>query len=411
MKINNTWRKVIVMYGASFLSIPLNVLVSILNTSLLGPKLFGDFKFIETVARFIASLTSVGLFISISRLVAINSDDTKEKKFIGLFVYILGGISIVGMIIFLIFSWLEPYFFENALGPVIRNCLFIVMAISAQLAILLLLKGLHRIYEMAFLSILPASIYLLIIYGIKNYVDINVTLLLSIYYSCLLLVIVFQLIRLKPILEFSRSLYKELLLENKTNGKPVYIGSLAGVATTHIAGLSISFFMDNTQVGFYMLALTICNPILVIPSVLGNTFFKQFANMSKIPGKVFAFSLLVSLLALVAFYLLIDWVVIFFYGESFAPVTGMASWLIIGFIFHGLGDLINRFLGAKGEGVTLRNAAFFVGIVNVLGYVLLVKYFLVTGAIVTKILASCLYFLLMLGYYTNFIKKHKNVQE
>ncbi len=85
---------------------------------------------------------------------------------------------------------------------------------------------------------------------------------------------------------------KELYKENKYNGKPIYFGSLAGVATTHIAGLSISFFMDNTQVGFFMLALTVCSPLLIVPSVLGTIFYKQFVDMKSIPNKVYYFSIL-----------------------------------------------------------------------------------------------------------------------
>ena len=168
--------------------------------------------------------------------------------------------------------------------------------------------------------------------------------------------------------------------------------------------------MDNTQVGFFMLALTICSPLLVIPSVLGTIFFKQFATIQTIPKKVFSFSILSTFVALVVFYALIEMVIITFYTEDYITVSDISKYLIIAFIFHGLGDLFNRFLGAKGKGKLLRNAAYMVGIINVLGYTILVKLFDLNGAIITKILASGLYMIVMCVYYFNFIKKNKNIE-
>ena len=142
--------------------------------------------------------------------------------------------------------------------------------------------------------------------------------------------------------------------------------------------------MDNTQVGFFMLAATICSPLLVIPSVLGTIFFKQFATIRTIPTKVIYFSVLSTIAALIVFYLLIEQVIITFYTEDYLPVADISKYLIIAFIFHGFGDLFNRFLGAKGEGKLLRNAAYLVGILNVLGYTILIKYFSINGAILNK---------------------------
>ena len=70
------------MYGASILAIAFGFLISIFNSRILGPEGFGDYKFIETVARFIASLVSVGFFISFSRLLAINTSNEEKRKYI-----------------------------------------------------------------------------------------------------------------------------------------------------------------------------------------------------------------------------------------------------------------------------------------------------------------------------------------
>lgn len=398
------------MYGATFLTVLFGFLVSVFNTRALGPDNFGDFKFIQTVAQFIASVVSVGLFVSITRLLALNKDKAKEHRFIGLFTTIFAITSIIGIILYFAFSLTEPYFFKNELDASIKRYFFIVMAIIGQLALVEILKGLHKIYTLSVFTVLPPLGYLVIVYFINKFIPVNIDAVIFTYYGILLLFICVILFRLKPDFKYKKSLVGELLIENKFNGRPIYYGSLAGVATTHIAGLSISYFMDNTQVGFFMLSLTVCGPLLIIPSVLGTIYYKQFVNMNAIPKNVFYFSILCTILALVIFYSLIEFVIITFYTEAYLPVSIISKYVIIAFIFHGLGDLINRFLGAKGKGKLLRNAAFSVGIVNVLGYTLLIKFFDINGAIITKILASGVYLAMMSIYYFNFIKKNKNVQ-
>ncbi len=409
--VKNSITKMLSMYGASVLGILLGFLISIFNTRVLGPDDFGDYKFIETVARFIASLVSVGLFVSITRLLAINTDKIKERRYIGLFTVIFGITSVLGILLYCIFSVIEPYLFNNNLDYSIIRYFFIVMVIICHLALGEILKGLHKIYTLSIFGVLPMLAYLVVIYILNLFIPINIDAVLFIYYGILLLFGGYLILSLEPDFHIKKNLLQELSIENKFNGRPIYFGSLAGVATGHIAGLSISYYLDNTQVGFFMLAMTVCSPLLVIPSVLGTIFFKQFVSINSIPSKVIYFSILSTLGALLVFYSLIEWAIITFYTEAYLPVSYISKYLIIAFIFHGLGDLINRFLGAKGKGKLLRNAAFLVGIVNILGYTLLIKYFDVNGAIITKILASGLYLTVMCYYYYNFIKTNKNVQE
>jgi O-antigen/teichoic acid export membrane protein len=395
------------MYGASVLGIILGFLVSIFNSRILGPERFGDFKFIETVARLIGSVVSVGLFISLTRLVAMKKNEKNTRKFLGLFTSIFAIISVLGLLLFFCFSFVEPYFFENQLDDVIRKYAFIVIVIIGNVAIMEILKGLHKIYTIAILSVLPILSYLISAYVLSSFIPFGLESILLLYYGIQLIFLATTIFFLKPDFKFKKNLLNELLEENKLNGRPIYYGSLAGVATTHLAGLSISYFMDNTQVGFFMLSLTICSPLLVIPSVLGTIYFKKFVEIDKIPSKVIYFSAMSTVIALVFFYLLIEKVVITFYSSDYLPVSDISKFLILAFIFHGLGDLINRFLGAKGKGKLLRNAAFLVGIVNVLGYTILINYFNINGAIITKILASAFYLSIMLFYYLNFIKANK----
>ncbi len=404
----NSVKKIIAMYGASILAIVLGFLVSIFNSRVLGPEKFGDYKFIQTVATLIASLVSVGFFISLTRLFAISPDKSKEQKYAGLFVLIFGGVSVIGIILMFCFSLVEPYYFEHGLDSKFKIFAFIVPVIIGLTALQEVLKGMHKIYALSLLGIVPVIAYLGIIFPLSKIISVNLDEVLFISYGAGLLTLIYYMVRLKPDFGFEKSIVKELLLENKQNGRPIYFGSLAGVATQQISGLSISYFMDNTQVGFFMLAMTICSPLLMIPSVMGTIFFKQFTTLKTIPKKVISFSILSVIAALLVFYALIEKVIVTFYTQEYIFVSDIAKYLIIAFIFHGLGDLFNRFLGAKGKGKLLRNGAYLVGIVNVLGYTVFVKLYGLNGAIITKILASGVYMVAMGFYYFNYIKNNGN---
>jgi len=408
MTPKNSIKKIVTMYGASILAIVTGFLVSIFNSRILGPESFGDFKFIQTVATLIGSLVAVGFFVSLTRLLAINKDPNKERKYTGLFATIFGIVSVIGMILMLSFSFIEPYFFQHGLDIKFRIFFFIVIVVIGVAALKEILKGMHRIYALSILSFIPALFYLVIIYPISKITTIDLDLVLWVTYGVGILVVLFYIFKLKPDFKFKKTISKELFLENKENGRPIYYGSLAGVTTQHIAGIGISYFMDNIQVGFFMLAMTICKPILMIPSVIGTVYFKQFATVKSIPKIVFSFSILATVGALAVFFVIIEQVIVTFYSEDYLAVSGISKVLILGFIFHGFGDLFNRFLGAKGKGKLLRNGAYLVGIVNVLGYTVLVKFFDLNGAITTKILASGLYMFVMCFYYFRFIRKSKN---
>lgn len=406
----DTIKKILTLYGSSFLAIGLGFAISVFNTRILGKEAFGDFKFIETVFRFLASLVTIGVFVSITRMLAITNNEVYKSNLIGFFVLALTIAGSIGVIILIIFSYIEPIWFSGDLGSVFRKYAFLIFAILGSISLNEILKGLNKIYSLSFLSIIPAIVYLTItyIYNLNNPLYLEDILLFL--YGIQLLFIILIIYKLKPKFNITKNLVKDVILENKINGRPIYYGSLAGVATAHIVGFSISYYIDNTQVGFFTLAMTLCSPLLVIPSVLGTVFFKKFTNYDFIPKKVFVFSILATVFSLVIFYFFIEKVFLLFYSEEFSPAIKISKILILSFILHGLGDLINRFLGAKGKGKLLRNSAFMVGIVNILGYTILIKYLGITGAIITQIMASGTYLFMMSYYYIKFTKKHNYVQ-
>ena len=178
------------------------------------------------------------------------------------------------------------------------------------------------------------------------------------------------------------------------------------VASNYLAGIFLGIFnADNQEVGFYSLALTVTSPLATLPAIIGTTYFKKFASQPKIPDKVMNYSILLTAGTCLLFILFIKPLVSLFYSESYSVVGTYASWLAIGYSIHGLGDMINRYLGSHGEGKAIRNSSIANGTFKIIGFTLIVYLFNTNGAIATIIICDVIYLLSLVYYYRKFIIK------
>ena len=172
------------------------------------------------------------------------------------------------------------------------------------------------------------------------------------------------------------------------------------VATNYLAGLMLGVFNDdNVNVGYYTLALTLTTPLSYLPGIIGTAYFKQFVNAPRIPSKVIKGTLLLTIFSCVCFVALVGIVVRWFYPETYLVVGTYASWMAIGFSIHGIGDMLNRFLGSHGEGIAIRNSSFACGTFKIFGFIVLVWLWEIKGALLTNIVSSCVYCVVLFYYY------------
>ncbi|MHA1344071.1 MAG: lipopolysaccharide biosynthesis protein [Promethearchaeota archaeon] len=147
-------------------------------------------------------------------------------------------------------------------------------------------------------------------------------------------------------------------------------------------------------------------PLTMLPSAVGTTFFKDFTNRNSIPKKASVFTLIGSISSLLIFVMLIKKVILLLYSPAYEAVVPLVYIVAPGCMFHGIGDYINRFLGAHGKGKELRNGAFVVGISNILGYTVLVYMFGTKGAAITKMTSGLIYCCMMYFFYVIFRKNY-----
>ena len=404
--MNKHIKQSIVLFVSSILSVALGVATSVFNTSMLNPSEYGDVRYVNNIINFIASLLLFGYFVSGSRMLALSKDQNRSGRIRGVMIVIL----LAACMLLAIGMTLCYYIHKEWLNPGVANLFLWVIPVSSAPLLLnyinTVFQGDNSIYKLSLARVLPHLLYVAIAWlFIYNYHPQGVdVLLLQNGVSVVVLLVLIACSR--PIFKKLAPIYGELVKENHEYGVHAYVGSIAAVSFGYLAGITIGVFNeDNSEVGFYTLALTIATPLSILPTIIGTTYFKEFAGQQRIDKYLLINSIVMSFGCLAVFDFIIDPVVEFLYDDSYISVAKYARWLAIGTTVHGFGDMLNRFLGSHGKGKELRNGAFLCGATMLIGNVLLVYLFGVDGAIATRIIASMVYCLTMVLYYIKFVRE------
>lgn len=400
--------QVVLLYGSTLVGIFLGVLSSIVNTRFIDPSEYGDVRYVQNIISFIASLLLFGYFLSGSRLLALSNNELHSRRIRGAMVAILG---LCGLI--LILSTLVCYFIHSDRPQL--AFLFIVSLPFCCNTILLnyintTAQGDNHIGRLALSRVLPACFYVPTAFLVYKYTGATPTKMILLQNGIPTIFLIGIIISTKPLFRNLKPIFADLNRENKEYGLQLYLGSLAMCASSYLAAIFLGYFnSDNTEVGFYTLALTVTTPLSLLPSIIGTTYFKKFASEDKIPDKVMKFTLLLTVLSCICFVVMIKPLVLFLYTERYSKVGVYASWLAVGFCVHGVGDMMNRYLGSHGRGKEIRNASLANGFLKICGFTVLVYCFNTAGAIVTQVLCSFLYSSMIFYYYRRFVRSVKKV--
>lgn len=411
MKVTKTKKQVTALYTSSLIGICIGVLVSILNTRNLAPAEYGDVRYVNNIIGFFSGLLLLGYFTSGSRLLALAKTKQEAREIKGVLVTILGITNIILMFIVFICGLFHHY----ALHKEFYYLFYVTLPICGGVSLLLNYvntssQGDNSIYTIACARLFPSLAYLIIAAAIFYLFGATSERMLLLHNGIAFVILAFIIYLNKPSFKNLKQTFKKLNEENKQYGLQVYYGSLANVSVAYVAGMTLGMLnKDNTNVGFYTLALTISAPLHTLPQVIGTTYFKQFAVQDRIPNKVLKFSFLLAALSLIAYIIFIFPVVGFLYDESYSIVALYASFLAVSSTLNGLGDMFNRFLGAHGQGKSLRNTAFICGAFQLTGFTLGIYLFNINGAIATRIIGFLAYFAILLAYYIKFTRKANQI--
>ena len=404
MIISTQKKQVVILYSSTLIGVLLGVLASIINTRFLSTIDYGNVRYVQNVINFIASLLLFGYFLSGSRLLALSKEESYSRRIRGSLIVILAIASLL-----LVIGLIVCYFINLQSKPIISTLFLVSLPVCFYPLfnnyISTVLQGDNHITKIAISRFLPMLIYIPLGYYIYNSMGATSSLMILLQWGCYSLVFLLIILSTHPDYKNLRPIFVELNRENKEYGFQLYIGSLVMVATNYLAGITLGLFnQDNSEVGFYTLAMTVTSPLAMFPAIIGTTYFKQFASLNKIPNKVMVFTSALTLISCALFIVLIKPIVILFYTDKYAVVGDYAIWLAIGYSIHGFGDMINRYLGSHGQGASIRNSSIANGLFKVFGFTVLVYFFNTHGALITNILCSLIYFSLLLFYYIKFVK-------
>ncbi len=389
--------QVIYLYASTLLGSLLGFATSIVNTYFLSEADYGDVRYVQNLITFFASLLLFGYFLSGSRLLALSKEDCQSRKIRGAMVLILLLCAVLLMLGVFVMGVLHHnltvrHLFFMSLPVCFYPLLTNYINTTAQ--------GDNHIGRLAVSRVLPTLLYVPIAYVVYRHFGATSTLMTLLQWGIYCVVLIVVVVSTRPVFKKLKPVFTALQSENRSYGIHLYYGSLAMVATNYLAGVTLGIFNDdNVNVGFYTLALTLTTPLSYLPGIIGTAYFKQFVNEPRIPSKVFRGTLLITLLSCLCFIIFIRLVVGWMYPEPYAIVGVYASWMAVGFSIHGLGDMVNRFLGSHGEGRSIRNSSYACGVFKVLGFVVLVWLWDIEGALVTNVVSSCVYCIVLFYYY------------
>ncbi len=406
-KLNKQKRQVIILYIATLGGTFLGVLSSIVNTRFLDASDYGDVRYVQNIINLVASLLLFGYFLSGSRLLALSSVESYNRRLRGAMVVILVICSIL-----LMGSCLFCYYIHQDSKPIVAH--LFLLSIPVCLNPLLgnyintTAQGDNHIGRLSLSRFLPMLIYIPIAYYFYSKWGATSSNMILLQWGCYTAILLAIIISTSPSFNNLRPVFSELNKENIEYGFQLYLGSLVMVATNYLAGVSLGLFnTDNSEVGFYTLALTVTTPLTMLPATIGTTYFKEFATMPKIPAKVLKYTIGITVVSCILFILLIKPVVTLLYTERYAVVGTYASWLAVGFSIHGIGDMINRYLGSHGQGKSIRNSSIANGVFKIFGFTVLVYFMGTYGALLTNVLCSAIYCAVLIIYYIRFIRPHE----
>jgi len=398
-----------VLYAALVISLILGVAVSVINTRLLGPKAFGDFKLIQTVWTVGVLFVTFGLLTTGGNLLAKKQSRDAEKPLLGSLLVITMIISLIFIALMIAASFPLGHLYGNEFGQKIRFYAGLLFVFPFQIYLQEALRGTNDIYGLAFLNALPQAAYIPAALAVNHYYGFSLDLAILVYLLSLALMVLLIVIRTKPRFSGIGEGIRGVLGKNGAIGAHIYIASLVTTTTAYLGQFTLGYFQDTRQVGEFALALTISMPLTMIPNAIATTFFKHFASVDRIPGKVIVAAVVLSVVTLAGFLLVIKPVVLLLYTELFANVVPLAYVCAVGCVIHGMGDVFNRYLLAHGKTSMLRANAMQLAVVSTLGYVLLVAEYGAMGAAVTQLVVGTLYMTTMLIYYKRMLGTNANL--
>lgn len=151
----------------------------------------------------------------------------------------------------------------------------------------------------------------------------------------------------------------------------------------------IKYFLDNTQVGYYSLGVSLGEKIWLVPEAIGLVLFSKVSNINTneanlLTPKLCRITLLFSVLSAIFLYCVGYWVIVLLYGVAFEPSVTPFKLLLPGIVTMTLFLLVHSDLTGRGKARITLMVFSFALVLNILLNVILIPRIGINGAAIAS---------------------------
>ncbi len=230
------------------------------------------------------------------------------------------------------------------------------------------------------------------------------------YNFAIIAAILFTIIFIKKITGLHLSLNKNLLKDSAIYGGKVNLANALSYLNYRSDMFFIAIFLTPAAVGFYSLAVGMCEKLFMIPGAIATVLFPRISSISSSEADDFTpkvarhtlFFLLISSLLLL---LLAKPLITIFFGSIFLPSVKPLILLLPGIIAFGIGGLLAADLSGRGKPEFAVFSSFACFIVDIILNFILIPRFGVSGASIASSIAYSIDTLVILIAFLKISKK------
>lgn len=391
IKLNKTLKDIqwsfISLITASFVQLLLRIMLS----KDLGPTGLGIYTLVFTVYMFGMQFSAFGIEAALIKFIAQNKGNQRQiNQYIssGIMISIISG-SIIGLILYSFSRTIAIGLFDNIqMVDLLKTTALCFPFISIQKSVLGTLNGFRDMKSYAFINILLniSTLFLSLFL-----VSLNMGIMGAVIGFVLptILVGALSLLYVKSNVAFPLNIWSTANKELVTFGFYVVLASSVGIVNMQIDSVCIGYFMEETYVGYYSVAIIFAQGIILFPQALQkvttptiatlyskNNFVEIKELIRDVSCKTFALALFISILIIYFGKVLIT----ILFTEEFLPAYIPLTILLIGYVVFSMFASIGGTLSSIGKVKMIFKISAFSAFLNTLLNVALIPKFGLIGA-------------------------------
>jgi O-antigen/teichoic acid export membrane protein len=377
---DQTLKLTFLFYGSLIVTIFLGWVVAKLNTSYLSVSDYGKYSFFIILIFFSRVFFTFGISESSSRLIAIHKVDDIRRKLTGI------GLSWVLLFVIpysLVLYSMPPLFdslFQVKIGEISQRFSYLAGLILIHAFFNLSLRGYGKIKLLAFNTIAPRAVYIILLILLINYNSFTLINTLSMLFYGFAFSLILVLLTLKPKFQDFRKKSKQLWAEVKSYGIHIYISNIWHEILFHGDKFVISYYLDDNAMAYYALGYMITFPLSHFSTSLSTTLFNKFISQNKIRGRDLKVNILFVAVSVSIIIFFRRFIIVYLFSEKYLQTIDVILPLALAFGLAGLSKPLTMFLMVHGHGKIVRNISVTVPLIQLALNIAIVPVFGIIGA-------------------------------